>query len=205
MNFGKSSLALGAPLTLSLLLAALLFMAPNGASANPLEASAKTRVRMGIDAGLGAALGDTKGAAFSLLGHLGLQANDLFAIYWQPGMWVDGWAARGDVDVDVYTFMSQMGMIDFSLSRFFQLGAGGGVDFGRFGVCHSPEEGGRPECELFTKELRPAAEARMAVIIPLPGLRARWGLPIVFRAHTTFMGNKDYIHSLTMGVGLMRF
>lgn len=195
-------------IAIAALLAALPLLSPAPASADalsPLEASAKTRVRMGIDAGLGAALGDTKGASFSLLGHLGLQANDLFAIYWQPGMWVDGWAARGDVDVDVYTFMSQMGMVDFSLSRFFQLGAGGGVDFGRFGVCQAGDGGGRPDCQLFTKELRPAAEARMAVIIPLPGLRARWGLPIVFRAHTTFMGNKNYIHSLTMGVGLMRF
>lgn len=191
------------PLIVPIALAAFLW-APVEASASPLDASARTRVRMGLDAGLGAALGDTKGASFSLLGHLGLQANDLFAIYWQPGMWVDGWAARGDVDVDVYTFMTQMGMIDFSLSRFFQLGAGGGVDFGRFGVCTNAD-GGRPECQLQTKELRPAAEARMAVIIPLPGLRARWGLPIVFRAHTTFMGNKNYIHSLTMGVGIMRF
>lgn len=165
-----------------------------------LQADAKTRARLAIEAGLGAALGDTQGGAFGLTGQLGVQANDLFAIYWQPGLYVDGWAANDD-DLDVYVFGTQQLMFDLTAQRWFQFGLGGGVDIGKFGLC---TEGNDPECEFGDREVRPAANGRLAFIIPLPGIRARWGIPLVFNTHATFFEGQQ-IWTLTGGTGLIRF
>jgi hypothetical protein len=73
------------------------------------------------------AVGDSQGGAFTLFGQLGVQINDLAALYWEPGLMVDGWAAQGD-DTDVFVFTSQLAMVDFTFGRAFQLGFGGGVD-----------------------------------------------------------------------------
>ncbi len=167
---------------------------------NALQADAEARARLDIEASVGAALGDTHGGAFGLTGQLGVQANDLFAIYWQPGLYIDGWAAN-DESLDVYAFGTQLLMIDFTLQRWFQIGVGGGIDIGKFGLC---TEGNDPECEFGDRDLRPAANGRLAFIIPLPGIRARWGIPITFNAHTTFFEGQQ-IHTLTVGTGLLRF
>jgi hypothetical protein len=180
----------------------LLASASTADAQRALHANAPTRARIGLEAGLGAALGDTKGGAFLLGGQLGVQANDLFAIYWKPNLVVDGWATDIDDQLDVFVFGSQLAMLDFTLGRVFQIGVGGGVDIGKFGVCS--DTGRDAECDMRTKEVRPAAEGRVALIIPLPGIRARWGIPITFTAHTTFFSGRQ-IHTLVAGPGLLRF
>ncbi|MFW6066942.1 MAG: hypothetical protein ACOC97_01285 [Myxococcota bacterium] len=175
--------------------------AASASAQSALKADASTRARLDLEAGVGAAFGDTRGGAFGLTGQLGLQANDLFAIYWQPGLMVDGWAAEGD-DVDVFVFGSQLAMMDFTFGRAFQIGAGAGVDIGRFGLCTGPRED--PECEYQSRQVRAATEARMAFIIPLPGLRARWGIPIALHFHTTYFPGQQ-IHTLLATTGLLRF
>jgi hypothetical protein len=168
-----------------------------------LQPSAETRARLAVEAGLGAALGDTRGGAFGLRGQLGLQANDLFAIYWQPGLMVNGWPTDSDNDqVDVFVFGSQMAMMDFTFARFLQVGLGAGVDLGRFGLCSGPR--GDPECVYESRQVRAATEGRLAVIIPLPGLRARWGIPIAATFHTTYFPGQQ-IHTLLLSTGLIRF
>jgi hypothetical protein len=186
---------------LSLIPALTLLVAAPADAQSALQASAETRARLGLDAGLGVALGDTRGGAFGITGQLGLQANDLFAIYWQPGLMVDGWAANGD-DVDVFVFGSHLAMIDFTFGRVFQIGAGAGVDLGRFGLCTGPRRD--PECEYRSRQVRPATEGRLALIIPLPGLRARWGIPIAAHFHTTYFPGQQ-IHTLLLSAGLIRF
>jgi hypothetical protein len=189
-----------------LLIAALVLVSACASSAafaqSALRASAPTRARLGIEAGLGAAVGDTRGGAYSLAGQLGLQANDLFAVYWKPGLYVDGWPRDPEDKLDVFVFGSHLAMVDFTLGRWFQLGGGAGIDLGRFGVCDT--SGSNTECEMRSRQVQPAIEGRVALIIPLPGIRARWGIPIVFNAHTTFFAGRQ-IHSLTLGSGILRF
>jgi hypothetical protein len=184
----------------SIVLAVAALPAGEARAQNALQADAETRARLGIEAGVGAALGDTHGGAFGLTGQLGVQASDLFAIYWQPGLYVDGWAASDD-DLDVYVFGTQLAMLDFTLQRWFQVGLGGGIDIGKFGLC---TEGNDPECAFGDRQVRPAANGRLAFIIPLPGIRARWGIPIAFNAHATFFDGQQ-IYTLTGGTGLIRF
>jgi hypothetical protein len=155
------------------------------------------RVRLGGEAGLGAAIGDTQGGAFSMVGQLGLQANHLFAVYWKPGLHVDGWAADDD-DVDTFAFTSQMGMADFTFGHLFQVGGGAGIDIGRFGVCEGND------CEMRSGQVKPSIEGRLGFVIPMPSYRVRWGIPIVFNAHTTFLVG-ERIHSLTVSSGILRF
>jgi hypothetical protein len=155
------------------------------------------RLRLGAEASLGAAVGDTKGGAFSLAGQLGLQANHLFGIYWKPALYVDGWA-NDEEGLDTYTFTSQLAMADFTFAHWFQIGGGAGVDIGRLGVCEGSG------CEMRSGQVKPAIEGRLAFILPLYGRRVRWGIPIVFTGHTTFLGG-ERIHSLTVGTGILRF
>jgi hypothetical protein len=157
-----------------------------------------SRLRLGGEAGVGAAVGDTQGGAFALIGQLGLQANDLFAVYWKPGLHVNGWAA-GDDDLSAYLFTSQLAMVDFTFAHWFQIGGGGGVDIGRLGVCEGND------CESRTGQVKPAIEGRVGFIIPMTSDRVRWGIPIMFNAHTTFLGGGERIHSLTGSVGILRY
>jgi hypothetical protein len=155
------------------------------------------RLRLGGEAGVGAAVGDTNGGAFTLAGQLGLQASHLFAIYWKPGLNVAGWAADDD-DLDTYAFTSQMGMADFTFGHFFQVGGGAGIDIGRFGVCESNG------CEMHSGQVKPSIEGRMGFVIPMPSNDVRWGIPIVFNAHTTFLFG-ERIHLLTLSTGILRY
>jgi hypothetical protein len=156
------------------------------------------RFRVGGETGLGGAIGDTSGGAFTLAGQLGFQGSDLFAIYWKPGLHVNGWAA-GDEGLDSYAFTSQMGMADFTFGHFFQVGGGAGLDIGRFGVC----EGGN-ECDMRSGQVKPSIEGRLGFVIPMPHDRARWGIPITFNAHSTFLIG-ERIHSLTVSTGILRY
>lgn len=155
------------------------------------------RVRLGGELGLGAAVEDTNGGAFTLQGQLGLQASHLFALYWKPGLHVDGWAAD-DQGLEAYTFTSQMGMADFTFGDIFQVGGGAGVDIGRLGVC----EGG--SCEMRSGQVKPAIEGRLGFVVPMPSHTRRWGIPITFNAHTTFVFG-ERIHTLTVSSGILRY
>jgi hypothetical protein len=134
----------------------------------------------------------------SLALQLGYQASDLFAIYYQGAVTLDGWAREDEESFDAYAFSSNMAMFDFTLGRFFQVGGGVGVDAGSFGVCDENR------CDLRESETQPATEARVAVIIPLPGVRARWGIPISLRVHTTHFESSQ-LHTITLNTGIMRF
>jgi hypothetical protein len=186
---------------LALVPALVLFASAPAAAQSALEANAPTRARLGLDAGFGVALGDSRGGAFGVTGQLGLQANDLFAIYWQPGVMIAGWPSDGD-QMRVFLFGSHLAMFDFTLGRVFQIGAGAGVDLGRFGLCTGPRRD--PQCEYMNREVRPATEGRIALIIPLPGIRARWGIPITAHFHTTYFPGQQ-IHTLLLSSGILRF
>jgi hypothetical protein len=94
-------------------LACVLLASPAPASAEPVP----TRLRLGAELGLGPVLGDSHGGALQLDGQLGLQANDLLAIYWQSSVFWEGWA-NGTVRLDTFAFWSNLGMIDLTFWRF---------------------------------------------------------------------------------------
>jgi hypothetical protein len=98
--------------------------------------------------------------------------------------------------------MSHLAMFDLTPVRFIQLGAGVGVDYGRFGLCEG--SGNSLECNYSTGNPQLGAEGRFAFIIPLPGVRARWGIPIALHYHVTFFENRQ-IHTITAASGLIRF
>jgi hypothetical protein len=155
------------------------------------------RVRLGGEGGVGLVIGDSEGGAFSLTGQLGLQANDLFAVYWRPGLHVVGWASGND-DIDATAFTSQLGMADFTFAHWFQVGGGAGIDIGGFAVCEGND------CETRSGQVKPAIEGRIGLVIPMPSDRVRWGIPINFSAHSTFLGG-ERVHVLSASSGILRF
>lgn len=157
-----------------------------------------TRVRLGIELGAGPVFGDTRGAGLSLVGQLGVQFSDVFALYWQPSLSAYGWAANDDAEV--FAFGSQLAMLDFTIGRAFQLGGGVGIDHGRFGLC----SGGAGTCSYQDRQVQLATEARAALVIPLPGIRARWGIPLTAHFHVTWFENRQ-IMALIATIGLMRY
>lgn len=148
-------------------------------------------------------LGDSRGGSFNLNLQLGYQASKLFAFYWQPGLAIDAWT-RGDTEASVFVNTPQLLMFDFTLGRVIQLGLGGGVDIGRFGYCTATDTR-NPECDVSDDlEFHPSAEGRFSFIIPLPGLRARWGIPLSVRYHATFLDDRQ-IHGVQFSLGLLRY
>lgn len=166
----------------------------------PVPARAPHRFRFALEGGAGVVVGegDSEGGGVSLALQLGYQASDLFAIYYQGAITLDGWAREDDGSFDAYAFSSNMAMFDFTLGRFFQVGGGVGADVGSFGVCNENM------CDLREGETQLATEARVAVVIPLPGIRARWGIPISLRVHSTHFENSQ-LHTITLNTGIMRF
>jgi hypothetical protein len=157
-----------------------------------------TRIRLGLEVGAGPVFGETRGAGLGIVGALGVQFSDVFALYWQPTFAAYGWA-RSD-DSEVFMFGSQLAMIDFTIGRAFQLGGGVGIDHGRFGFCSS----GAGSCTYQDRQVQLGTEARAALIIPLPGIRARWGIPITGHFHVTWFENRQ-IMALLVTVGLIRY
>lgn len=185
----------------ALALLATLATAPTStAHAGGLSAGAPHRMRLGLETGVGAVLGDSAGAAFQLDLQLGYQAGDLFAIYYQTALMAEGWASN-NTSVGGFVFFPQLAMVDFTLGRFFQLGAGGGVDIGQFATCDATGA----VCSTSSRQTNPAIAARLALIILLPGARARWGIPIAVQFHESFLSNSQKIHSLVLTVGFLRF
>jgi hypothetical protein len=180
----------------------LLGLVPALASADPprprTDHDTPTRIRLGIELGAGPTFGDTRGAGLGLVGALGVQFSDVFALYWQPMLAVYGWASNDDAEV--FAFGSQLAMMDFTIGRAFQLGGGVGIDHGRFGLCSS----GAGSCSYASRQVQLAAEGRASLIIPLPGVRARWGIPISGHFHVTFFENRQ-IMALLLTVGLVRY
>lgn len=189
---------LAAALTLTLALAS----SPDVVRADPpppqVDRVAPTRIRLGLELGAGPVFGDTRGAGLGLVGQLGVQLGDVFALFWQPSLSVYGWAKSDEPEV--FAFGSQLAMIDFTIGRALQLGGGVGIDHGRFGLC--PDGAG--SCAYADRQVQLGAEARAAVVIPLPGIRARWGIPITAHFHMTFFENRQ-IMALIATVGLMRY
>lgn len=182
------------------LLATLVAVPTSTAHAGGLSAGAPHRMRLGLETGVGAVLGDSAGAAFQLDLQLGYQAGDIVSIYYQTALMVEGWASN-NTSVSGFAFFPQLAMIDFTFGRLFQIGAGGGVDIGQFATC----DASGAACTTTSRQTNPALAARLALIIPLPGARARWGIPIAVQFHESFLSNSQKIHSLVLTVGFLRF
>lgn len=164
---------------------------------DPLSARAPRRMRFGLDAGVGFVTGDSRGGALNVNLQLGYQGSDIWALYYQTGLALNGWA-NDDESVDTYAFWSNLAMFDVTLGDALQLGFGAGADVGSFGICANDR------CEMQESETQLATEARLAVIIPLPGVRARMGIPIALRFHSTYFADAA-MHTVTVSAGIMRF
>jgi len=157
------------------------------------------RFRIGLEVGGGYAWGETKGAAVGLLGQLGVQLNNTIGIYYQPSLYFMGFgdpnttAARGIVGT------GQGGMVVFDLSRFFEIGAGGGYFYGQVGDCSASD----PNCDAGSFH-GAIVTARAAFVIGFNLVRARIGIPISVNSQTVFNGNQR-VTTLIAAIGLQRY
>ncbi len=165
------------------------------------EASAQSRLRLGVEGGFGGEWGTPRGFSTGVFGQLGLQLNDTFAIYYQPSMIVHAMTKDED-NPDVFLAFGNIAMAEIT-GGMLQFGFGAGADLGRFARCDS---GGCNEGDL---EMNPALAGRIAVVIPLRTPRARLGIPIALQVHSTFFdGFRDRdarVTSLLLTAGIQRF
>lgn len=159
--------------------------------------SSNGRFRIGLEGGAGLAFGDTEGAAVGVLGQLGAQVSDLFAIYYQPTLYFMGFGNSANSQGIVGT--GQGGMLVLDPSQFFELGLGGGYFFGDVGNCSSTST------TCTTGSFGGAmVNARVAFIIGFDLIRARLGIPISINTQTIFNGSQR-ITTVIAAIGLQRY
>lgn len=157
-----------------------------------------SRIRIGVEGGAGGEWGTPRGASVGLYGQLGLQLNNTFALYYQPSLIFHALSDDSD-ESDVFVAFGNLGMLDLTFGAL-QLGAGGGIDVGRFTTCdeNGCDDGG-------SREIHPAIGGRVAAVIGVPTLRGRLGVPIGLQIHSTFLNEDTRVTSLVLTVGIQRF
>lgn len=189
-NTSKHSLVLT-----SLVLASLALTSQVDAQATGRSTS---RLRIGAEIGAGGEWGTPRGASAGLYGQLGLQLNNTVALYYQPSLIFHALSDDRD-ESDVFVAFGNLGMLDLTFGAL-QLGAGGGIDVGRFTTCdeNGCDDGG-------SREVHPAVGGRVAAVIGVPTLRGRLGVPIGLQIHSTFLNEDTRVTSLVLTVGIQRF
>ena len=154
------------------------------------------RLRWGIEAGAGGDWGTPRGPSIGAFGQLGLQLSRRFAIFYQPSLFAH--AIGTSSDADTFAAWGNLGMIDATIGLL-QLGGGAGFDVGHFNYCSDNA------CYAGDRTVQPALGGRIAVVVPLPAVRGRFGLPIAFQVHSTFLENDDHVTALLLTLGIQRY
>ena len=156
------------------------------------------RLRLGMEFGVGGAVGGTEGAVIGAIGQLGVQLNDWVGLYYQPTFYAGGFGDRDEVEAQGVYGTGQGAMVVLDILSFVEVGAGGGYFLGRIGECSAIAvdcQTGRYDAPIFT--------ARAAFIIPFNVGRGRLGIPISFNAQTVF--DDDRITTLVAAVGVQGY
>lgn len=155
----------------ALAVATMLATAPSTAAAQAALRTDTTRVRFGVDGGLGFGVltiagpsNDIYFGALAATGRIGVQFGALAAIYYQMGGWALGRDATGGYAVT--GVWSHTGNFDLTFGNAFQIGAGAGVDFvgGNFDVF-------------------PSFDTRVAFLIGTTGPGSRGAFAIGLKSH----------------------
>lgn len=170
------------------------------ALAAPVEAQGRqygARLRLGIQGDIGYVRQTDSGLILGLTGQLGVQQNDLFAVYYQPrllaGTFLAG-AREGAVLAGYNTLM-----FDFTLADIVQLGLGPSLDLGIVGVC-------RPnDCSGFGGAFF-GADFKAAIALGARGpFGARSGFVIALHVHPTWIAAHESITTVTLGFGFQTY
>jgi hypothetical protein len=189
--------------TTTLLVVAFQLMAPAASSAqryyDPYYQDGP-RFRFGAEIGAGFWPKDDLGLALTALPSIGVQFNDLLGLVAVTGITMGGFTDRASPDLeDKIGWLNGMGLIDFTLANGIQIGGGGGVDYGDFGIC---EDGGQV-CQI-RRNARGAVHGRLALVPGWRGNRGRFGFPIAAHYHAPFIDGKPQ-HQLLFTFGFQRF
>jgi hypothetical protein len=168
-----------------------------GSFAVTSSADAQPRLRIGIEGGAGGEWGRPRGVSLGAYGQLGLQLNDMFALYYQPSLSVHALSRDSD-DPDVFAAFGNLGVAELTFGML-QLGFGGGVDVGRFARC---DDNG---CDEQSRDVYPAIGGRVAIVFAIPTVRGRLGIPLGLQIHSTFLDSDSRITSLVLTAGVQRF
>lgn len=152
----------------------------------------RPRVRFGVSGVGGGFVGSAHGALGGVAVRVGLQINDIVAVYVQ-GQGLIGQFLPGPGD-DLAGFAFHSLMVDFTIADVFQVGAGPALDFvwGCDGRYHASCAGSGP---YFGGDLR------LAFLAGSPGPGRRQGLVFSFDAHPTWFGGQDAAITLLAGIG----
>lgn len=179
------------------LLAFLLFPALGSRASAQVTHRDEPRLRLGLEGGLGPDASHAGGATFAALGQLGVQIDDRFAIYYQPSLMLN--AIGRDPNAALLRSTDHLLIADFTFGAF-QIGLGGGVVATLHAPC-SPNV----TCATGPADLRPAVGARIAAVITVPGVRARWGVPLAANLHLADPLSADRASTLVFTIGVQRF
>lgn len=155
------------------------------------------RLRIGLEAGLGPEPGTPGIAHGALLGQVGVQVGDRFAVYYQPSLFLR--AVGRDPSQAIVRNTDHLLMSDLTFGVF-QLGLGAGVALTPRETCQAGTD-----CVTGPSELAPLVGARMAAVITVPGVRARWGVPIAAHLHLADPFAERRVPSLVFTLGVQRF
>lgn len=155
------------------------------------------RVRIGLEAGLGPEPGNAGVAHGALLGQLGVQLGDRFAVYYQPSLFLR--AVGRDPSDAIVRNSDHLLVGDFTFGAF-QLGLGAGIAATPRATCQASTA-----CVTSASTVQPAVGARVAAVITVPGVRARWGVPIAAHLHLADPLADARTTSLVFTLGLQRF
>ena len=155
------------------------------------------RLRVGIEAGLGPNPGLQGGATAGAYGQLGVQINRQFALFYQPsfGLHVSG----SNPSVRLLAGSDHLLMTDVTFGPF-QLGLGAGVSATPPAACDA-----NTGCASNSYSLRPVVGARIAIVVAVPGVRARWGVPIAANLHVAEPAGSDRSTALVFTIGIQRY
>lgn len=161
-----------------------------------------TRVRFGVNLGMGGVFGASEGFGVSADIQLGVQFNDVHALYLRP----KGIAALllNDDTAGGYLASSVALMYDLTFWNMLQLGVGPAIDFGTYGLCRV-EEDFTGEEELVDCRAREGARfaviGRIALLLGSGNNRNRKAFALGLESHTVFLGHGDVLSSMFITAG----
>lgn len=167
-----------------------------GAPASAQVLRPPSRLRLGIEGGVGGDWGRPRGPSIGLFGQVGVQVNRTFAIYYQPSVYAHALGANDDSPT--YAAFGHVALGDVTVGPL-QLGAGGGFDVGRFSNCVGNL------CTIGDLSIHPVIAGRVALVLSLPAVRGRLGIPFALQVHSTRLDEGDRLTSLLLTVGVQRF
>lgn len=153
-----------------------------------------SRARMGVQGDIGYVRESNSGIVLGITGQIGVQQNDLFAVYYQPRL-LGGSFFDGDGRASVMAFYNTA-MFDFTFGDIVQLGLGPSLDLGVVGVCRGYS------CDGFGGAFF-GADFRIALAFGGNSPRySRSGFLLALHIHPTWVNDSNNpITTVTLGFG----